>query len=74
MEQEGGTRYTERSRIEGKGRMVSASARDPVLEKGMEIFSRIKGERPSLFGRKQWTARVMEAAMRNTTMAVPKSG
>ncbi len=45
--------------------MGSVSARDRVVEKGMEIFERVGEERPSVFDRKSWAGRAMEAAMRN---------
>ncbi len=50
--------------------MDAVSPRDPVVEKGREIFDRIKGDRPSLFDRKQWEGRVMDAAMRDPDVKV----
>jgi RHH-type transcriptional regulator, proline utilization regulon repressor / proline dehydrogenase / delta 1-pyrroline-5-carboxylate dehydrogenase len=50
--------------------MDPAFARDPVVEKGREIFDRIKEKRPSLFGRKRWVGRVMEEAMRDPEVKV----
>lgn len=50
--------------------MDPVSACDPVVEKGKEIFARIRGERPSLFDRKHWEGRVMEAAMRDVDVKV----
>ena len=50
--------------------MDPVSARDPVVEKGKEVFARIRGERPSLFDRKHWEGRVMEAAMRDPDVKV----
>ena len=34
--------------------MRSVSARDPVLEMGMEIFERMREERPSVFDKRSW--------------------
>jgi RHH-type proline utilization regulon transcriptional repressor/proline dehydrogenase/delta 1-pyrroline-5-carboxylate dehydrogenase len=45
--------------------MASGSTRDPVVEKGMEIFERMGGERPSVFDRKSLSGRIMEAAMKD---------
>lgn len=45
--------------------MHPVSPRNPVVEKGMEIFRRMEEERPSVFDRKRWAGKAMEAAMRD---------
>lgn len=50
--------------------MDSAGVRDPVVEKGREIFERMRGERPSVFDGKRWTGKAMRAAMRDPDLKV----
>jgi RHH-type proline utilization regulon transcriptional repressor/proline dehydrogenase/delta 1-pyrroline-5-carboxylate dehydrogenase len=50
--------------------MRSVPARDPVAEKGMEIFERMREEPPSVFNRKRWAGRALEAAMRDPDFKV----
>src|SRR5512134_2680347 len=51
--------------------MGAEPARDPVLEKGLELFRLMGSETPAVFDRKLWAGRMMERVIREPALKVP---